>query len=89
MKTAKWKWFLFLAVVALLASYMTFTKMRTGHLEARIERLEAERRETKGQAVGYVFDESFIKYFGDQGVAEVERAMKILEQPQPKRSDSL
>ncbi len=94
MKTTIMKWFVILSAVALLASYVAFTRGRIQQLEARIVRLEAE-RDQKRAGVSYAFDESFIKYFGDQGVAEVERALKllqqplILQQPQQKQDDRL
>ena len=80
MKTQE-RWLL-LAAVALLGGHSLYSGIRLHRLEGRLERLQQESlsRSLAGK-LSYSFDDSFIHYFGPQGVAEVERALKILRTP--------
>jgi len=72
MKTTKR---LLLALVLLvLAGYTLFTTKRVRHLEARLTRLELALR--PAAPLAYAFDDSFMQYFGQQGVDAVNRALR-------------
>jgi hypothetical protein len=68
--------------VALLGGYSIYSSVRIRQLEGRLDRLQQEQlaRPTPAQ-VTYAYDDSFLKYFGQEGVAEVERALAILRSP--------
>jgi len=75
--------------VALLGGYSIYTRVRIRQLEDRIDRLQLQRaqlaRPTPAQ-VTYAYSDSFLKYFGEKGVAEVERALEILRNPKIERA---
>jgi hypothetical protein len=61
-------------VLLVLAAYSVFTTMRVRQLEARLSRVELAQRTSA--PFTYAFDDSFIQYFGQQGVEAVDRAMR-------------
>jgi hypothetical protein len=71
-----------LTALAILAGYSTWTSIRIWQLEDRLDqlnRLQSGRPVPPAPSrVHYVFSDSFIEYFGQQGVAEVERALEVL-----------
>jgi len=72
MKTTK-RLLLTLALLV-LAGYSVFTTMRVRQLEARLSRVELAQRASA--PLRYAFDDSFMRYFGQQGVEAVDRAMR-------------
>ena len=68
--------------VALLGGYSIYSSVRIRQLEDRLDRLQRAQlaRPTPAQ-VTYAYSDSFLKYFGQKGVAEVERALEILRNP--------
>ncbi len=73
--------------VALLAGYSIYSSVRIRQLQGRLDRLQREQlaRPIPAQ-VTYAYDDSFLKYFGQRGVAEVERALAILRNPKIERA---
>lgn len=72
------KGLLLTSALLLLGAYSIYTTVR-------IQRLETRRRESDGRLstseITYAFDDSLRWYFGQKGVAEVERALEILGNP--------
>jgi hypothetical protein len=70
-----------LTAVAILAGYSTWTTVRLWQLEDRLDQLNRLQSERPGPLapahVDYVFSDSFIKYSGEQGMVEVERALEV------------
>jgi hypothetical protein len=71
MKTTKR--LLLASALFLLAGYGILTTMRVRELETRLHRLELAQR--TAPPIRYAFDESFLRYFGQEGIAAVERAV--------------
>jgi hypothetical protein len=67
--------------VAILAGYSTWTSIRIWQLEDRLDqlnRLHSERSARPAHSrIHYDFSDSFIEYFEEQGMAEVERALEV------------
>ena len=57
-----------------LAGYSIFTTMRVRQLEARLSKVERAQRTST--PLTYAFDESFMQYFGQQGVDVVEKVLR-------------
>jgi hypothetical protein len=73
------KLLLTLVTVGLVAGYAGYTSFRVHQLEIRVAELEQEQRNLPTSGVRYAMDDSFIKYFGQKGVEEGARALKVLE----------
>jgi hypothetical protein len=68
-----------LIALALLGGYSIHCSVRIWRLEARLDRLQREQLAPPApRQVTYSYSDSFLKYFGQKGVAEVERALEIL-----------
>lgn len=67
-----------------LGAYSIYTTVRIQRLETRLHREHFGRPGTS--QITYAFDDSFRKYFGRRGVAEVERALEILRNPRIERT---
>ena len=74
--------------VALLGGFSIYSSARIRQLEGRLDRLQREQlaRPNPTRAVTYAYGDSFIKYFGQKGVAEVERALEIARNPKLERA---
>lgn len=71
------------SVLLLLGAYSIYTTIRIQRLETRLHREQISRPSRSG--LTYAFDDSFRHYFGEKGVAEVERALEILRSPKTER----
>jgi hypothetical protein len=68
--------------LALLTGYSIYSSVRILQAERRLEHLQREQRArpTLAQVDG-VYSEAFLHYFGQKGVAEIERAREMLGDP--------
>jgi hypothetical protein len=85
MKTTKR--LLITSALLLLGAYSIYTTVRIQQLETRLHREQIGRSSTS--QVTYAFDNSFRDYFGEKGVAEVERALEILRNPEMERAPQI
>ena len=61
---------------------LIYTSFRIARLEDRIEAIQQAIQHPSNQPVRYAFDPSFIDYFGERGVEEVLRAVRVQESTQ-------
>src|SRR5262245_13483909 len=85
MKTTKE--LLIASALLLLGAYSVYFTVRIQRLETRLHREQSGRPSTS--QITYAFDASFRHYFGEKGVAEVERALDILRNPKMERAPNI
>lgn len=78
---------LIISALLLLGAYSIYATLRIQRLETRLHREQIGRPSTS--QVTYAFDASFRHYFGEKGVAEVERALQILRKSKDGASTSI
>ena len=60
-----------------LGAGLTYTNLRIARLESRMEAIQQAVQQSSSQPVRYAFDPSFMDYFGERGVEEVLRAVRL------------
>ena len=61
------------SALVLLSAYSVYTTVRIQRLESRLRQKRAEQAAVS--QITYAFDDSFRQYFGEAGIAAVERAL--------------